>query len=295
MNSTVNADGLQRLMRALEAALREIGQFLTTSGGIPGEDSIAARELAAFSDRDLVLTAYSQGEMLIGVASEQITCFIRACAEPALTIATWSTVRAAMESCALIIWLMDPGIDARTRVKRSFAFRFEGLQQQLRMARAANDAVSVETCSRRIAEVEQTALAVGFERLIDRKGKRTGIGQVMPSITAVVGETLDEEAAYRLSSAVTHAHNWALQQLSYRVVQASDTPTGLKLLQKVAHPMCFQYLTDRAMKSFTTAVQCKTQLYGWNQELLAERIRVHNQRVNELAEAIEFKPDAEAG
>jgi hypothetical protein len=296
MNSAVDADGLERLMEALEEALLEIGQFLASSGDEPGDDSVAARELVAFSDRDLVLTAYSQGEILTGVASEQITCFIRACAEPALTIATWSTVRAVIESCALASWLLDPNIDVRTRVKRSFAFRFDGLEQQLRMARAADYPGSVEASSKRITDVEQRALAVGFDKLVDGKGKRTGIGQVMPSVTTLVREMLNEEAAYRLLSAVTHAHNWALQQVSYQIVHDRDAPAGLKVLQKVARPVCFQYLTQRAMKAFTTPALYKTRLYGWNRELLGEIIRVHNQRVNELAKEIEFKPEGdEAG
>jgi len=283
-------------MEALEEVQLEIGQFLASSGSGPENDSIAARELTAFSDRELVLTAYSQGEILIGVASEQITCFIRACAEPTLTIATWSTVRAVIESCALASWLLDPSIDVRARVKRSFAFRFEGLEQQVRMARTTSFPGSIETSSRRIDDVEERALALGFEKLVNGKGKRTGIGQVMPSITTLVRETLNEEGAYRLLSAVTHGHHWALQQVSYQVVHASDAPTGLKVLQKVARPICFQYLAQQAMKAFTSAAQNKTRLYGWNQELLEERIRIHNQRVNKLAKAIEFKAEGgEAG
>lgn len=293
MNSAVDADGLERLMEALEEVQVEIGEFLASGGRDPENDSIAARELTAFSDRELVLTAYSQGEILIGVASEQITCFIRACAEPVLAIATWSTVRAVLESCALASWLLEPSIDVRTRVKRSFALRFEGLEQQVRWARTTSLPGSVETSSERIDDVEERALALGFEKLANGKGKRTGIGQVMPSITTLVRETLNEEGAYRLLSAVTHAHNWALQRLSYQVVHASDAPPGLKVLQKVARPVSFQYLAQQAMKAFATTAQNKTRLYGWNQELLEEKIRIHDRRVNKLAKAIEFKPDGE--
>lgn len=296
MKSAVDADGLERLMAALEGVLLEIGQFLASNGGEPTGDSIAARELIAFSDRELVLTAYSQGELLIGVAYEQIVCFTRACAEPVLSIAPWTAVRAVIESCALASWLLDPGIDVRTRVARSFAFRFEGLEQQLKMARTTNYPGSIEASSKRIVDVEQSALAVGFGKLVNGKGKRTGIGQVMPSATTLVRETLDEEAAYRLLSAVTHAHPWALQQISYQVVRADDAPAGLKVLQKFARPISFQYLTLKAMKSFTAPALYKARLYGWNQELLEERIRAHKQRVNELARAIDFKPEGdEAG
>lgn len=299
MNSAVDAASLERLMEALEEALNETGRFLTSTGNEPTRGSIAAQELEDFSFRELVLTAYSQGDMLLEGASELVICFIRTCAEPTLPIASWSTVRAAIESCALASWLLDPGIDVKTRVRRSFALRFEGLDQQVKVARAMNHPGNIAASTQRINEVEQTAISVGFEKIVNNQGRRIGIGQAMPSITSIVAETLGEEVAYRLLSAVTHGHHWAIQRLSFEVLPInftaadSSTPFVLRPLKKAAKPICFQYLADQAMKAFTTPVLYKTKLFGGDHDLCLARIRYHEHRAHELARAIEFVPSEE--
>ena len=158
MNLTVDAASLERLMEALEEALAETGQFLTRVGNEPAQDSTAALEIASFPKRGLVLTAYSQADMLLEVGSELVTCFIRTCAEPALPIASWSSVRGVIEPCALATWLLDPSIDVRTRVKRSFALRFEGLDQQIKMMRTANRVENVDAISGKSTKLSRKLL-----------------------------------------------------------------------------------------------------------------------------------------
>ncbi|HXO20908.1 MAG TPA: hypothetical protein VOA87_13410 [Thermoanaerobaculia bacterium] len=300
MNLAVDAASLKRLMEALEEALAETDQFLARVGNEPAQDSTAALELASFPKRGLVLTAYSQADMLLEVGSELVTCFIRTCAEPALPIASWSSVRGVIEPCALATWLLDPSINVRTRVKRSFALRFEGLDQQVKMMRAAHRVENIEAISRRVDEVEQEAISLGYEAITNRDGQRTGIGQVMPSITSIVGETLDEEVAYRILSAVTHAHHWAVRRLNFDILPMDDpaiNPSaiapGLRALKKAAKPGCFVYLADQAMKAFTRPVLCKTKLFGGDYGLLGARIKFHNQRVTELSKAVGFVPERE--
>jgi hypothetical protein len=188
-------------------------------------------------------------------------------------------------------------------VKRSFALRYEGLVQQVKVARAMCKPENLEASLKRIDEVERKAISLGFEAIVNSKGRRAGIGQVMPPITAIVSETLDEEITYRLLSAVTHANQWAVQQLSFDVLPMSvaatvsdaANPYGLRALKKAAKPVCFQYLADQAMKAFTTPVLYKTKLFGGDYELLVKKIRLHEQRVHERAKAIEFVPEEEAG
>jgi hypothetical protein len=60
-------------------------------------------------------------------------------------------------------------------------------------------------------ELERVALGLGFDRITDEKGRRIGVGQVMPSITQIVIKMLNKEQDYRLMSAMVHAHAWALQ------------------------------------------------------------------------------------
>ena len=304
MTSAVDATALEHLMQALAEVLNETGQFLASKGHKPVEDSIAAWELVKFPGPELVATAYGQADILIQVAAEQVTCFIRACTEPALTIAPLSAVRAVLESCALASWLLDPLIDAESRVKRSLAFRYDGLDQQVKMARVARYPGGLEASSRRIESVEQSALKVGIGPVVDKKGKRIGIGEVMPPITILTDQTLGEEATYRLLSAVTHAHPWALQKLSFNILRIEGTPptdsssgraSPEAFLHKAAKPLCFQYLAHVSMKAFTKPVLYKAKLFGWEPGLLEARIEVHRQRITELAEAIAFDAEAEEG
>jgi hypothetical protein len=65
--------------------------------------------------------------------------------------------------------------------------------------------------------VEQDALSLGYQKFIDKKGDVNGIARRMPTITQLISQTLDEEPAYRLLSAVAHGHlgNTANQFPSY--------------------------------------------------------------------------------
>ena len=58
--------------------------------------------------------------------------------------------------------------------------------------------------------------------IVNKKGKRLGIGQKMPSATEVVKLMLDEEEMYRLLSAVTHGHDWAIRGLGFSPVLEGD-------------------------------------------------------------------------
>jgi hypothetical protein len=71
-------------------------------------------------------TAYSQGEILIE-AADYVFAVTRTLTEPAQTIAPWACARGALETSSLSMWLMDTGINANERVKRSLAFFMRGL------------------------------------------------------------------------------------------------------------------------------------------------------------------------
>ncbi len=290
-------------MQALEDLLDESGRFLALKGYEAAEHSKAAQELSAFPDREFVETAFSQGEQLMQVASEQVICFIRACAEPALTIATWSSVRAVIESCSLASWLLTPSIDVITRIKRSFAFRYEGIDQQAKFARATNNQITLDANLRRIDTLEQQAVSLGFKKVVDKNGKRIGIGQKMPPITALAGDAIGEEKAYRLLSAVTHAHPWAVQQVSYEILSGAAASGDFKIpvgytgsfLKKAAKPICLQYLALKASKAFTGVVVDKSVLFGWDNGEFGPMIQSHRERIGNLANALEVKFDPEEG
>ena len=75
----------------------------------------------------------------------------------------------------------------------------------------------MQSSEKRSDEVEQVALKLGYPPIVDKKGKRLGIGQ-KPSATEVVKLMLDKEEMYRLLSAVTHGQGWAIRWIGFSPV-----------------------------------------------------------------------------
>lgn len=271
MESLTRDDAL-RIIQALRELHDRIGQFLNESGQRPSADSRAATELRTYQCPKSLETAYDQGSMLVEAAADQLMAFTRTVSEPTQTIAPWTCVRAVVESSALAAWLLDPTIEARERVERSFALRYEGLSQRVKFARVALNESEFTKATERIDQVERVAISLGFLRVENRKGKRIGIAQHMPSVTRIIAQTLDKEATYRLLSAVTHAHHWALLQTSYCRVEGRETyhtedspeRASLHLLKKSLSPMGVAFLSKEGMCAFSTPVRHWCTLFGWD-------------------------------
>jgi hypothetical protein len=254
----------------------DVGRFLAEHGRKPTPDSQVAAELRSYERPKSLLDAYSQGTMLVEVAGDHMMAFAKTATEPVQTTAPWTCVRSLIESCALAAWLLDPNIEPRTRVQRSFAFRFEGLSQQVKFLRSIGDEIASSKAISRIDEVEQAALRLGFSQVQDKNGKRVGIGQIMPSITEIIKRTLDKESPYRLLSAMAHAHPWALQQLSFqkteepKVYVSEDSREGgkMNLLEKHLAPVSVAYLCNEVVTAFSEPISYKCQIFGWDMKHL---------------------------
>ena len=116
-------------------------------------------------------------------------------------------VRAVLELAAVASWLIDPTIDVKERAERSYGLRFEGLRQQKTFVDTAGE--DVAPAARAFLNLEAEASKLGITTCKDDKGKLTRIGEPWPSFTRLTKVTLDEEANYRLYSAMTHGHLWA--------------------------------------------------------------------------------------
>ena len=256
-----------------------MGKFMDRYQSLAMPSSPADLELHSFSRPESLVTAYSQGGILIEVAADQLMALTKTLTEPAQAIAPWTCVRAIIESCALSSWLLCPDIDPKIRVQRSLAFRYEGLLQQLKFVHAEKfDKVAITTITSRIDEVEQVALKLGFSRILDKNSKRIGIGQEMPNITSLVQVELDEESLYRILSAIAHAHPWALQQLSFRqinndnfnFVDGSEDNAKVHTYEKNLDLPFVIFLCHKAVINFTKPVWYQCKLLGWDQKELKE-------------------------
>jgi hypothetical protein len=278
---TFTSDEATKTVESLENLIDEVSIFLQRWSSGPTPNSQSVTELKSFQCSESVMTAYSQGSVLAVAATDQSKAFIRTVVEPAQTFAPWTCVRTVVESSALSAWLLDPIIDARTRVQRSFALRYEGLDQAVKFVRVAGNQADVDERIKRIDDVEQDALNLGYPKVMDKQGKkRIGIGQSMPSATALVKEVLDKEFEYRLLSAVAHGHQWALIRLGLRLVdQQTIGPNNVSeipqwsavaqtagLLEQHIRPNDVIYLSVTAATAFTKPFWYACQLFGWDTE-----------------------------
>lgn len=268
-------EDLIRIISALNTLLDEAASFFNIRGFDQSPESKAVAELASFRTKS-VQAAYSQGDLLIDVSADHLIALFRSLTEPVLTIAPWTSVRAIMESSALASWLLDPSIIARERVQRSFSFRYEGLTQQVKFARASG--LCADKALSRIDDIEKLALNLGFLRIEDAKGRRIGIGQQFPKVTDLIGSVLNEEAIYRLLSAFTRAHFWAIQQLSFsksQEINPEDTvfTHNTTYFEKALQPEAVVFLCHKAAYAFARPIWYKAQLYGYE---LPEFIKMLN-------------------
>jgi hypothetical protein len=274
---------ITNMVNSVALLLDSVRAYINENSNEPTPESRASAELLEFVRPELVNAAYSQANVLIEVAADHLQTFDRVLKEPVQTISPWNCVRAVLETSAIAAWILDPTIDARARVSRSFAFRYEGLDQQLKFARACNEKSLIDAAEKRITEVEAQALALGFERVAGKRGKRIGIAERMPGNTEIVRDILDEEINYRLLSAITHAHPWALQQLSFQVIREEERVN----LEKGIDLICVAYLCKIAVKAFLKPIRRCAELYGWDSDGLDEAVKPGSEI---LSLPIEFKP-----
>ena len=270
----MNVD-LNKMMESITNLHDQTGKFINETNFQPAPDSQAMKERSSFPREESVVTAHSQGWLLFEAAADQLMGLTKLLTEPVQTIAPWTSVRALIEASALAAWLLNPNIDVSTRVQRSFAFRFDGLTEQVKFLRALDNKIELAKAILRIDHVEKLALELGYPR-IEKDDKRTGIGQNMPSVTEIVKLELDQEAAYRLSSAMIHVHGWAITQLSFKtleeatmVVNRGDGSSfSINALEKHMDSRSVIYLSQNALVSFARPIWYQCVLFGWNRDIL---------------------------
>jgi hypothetical protein len=222
-----SSDDIDRMRLALRALLDDTAAFVNDVGPYPVAGSIADCEQRNGGASKQTEAAYLQGNLLFESAADHVAALIRLLVAPVTTVAPWTCVRGGLEAAAIACWLMADSISPEERVSRSFAYRHEGLSQQVRLGRAIGDKPACEKTARRINEVEAKAKSLGYPEIVDRNGRRIGIGQQMPHMTSLVGSALGEEELYRILSAMAHGHSFALIRLGFFAPDAAS-PTFLK-------------------------------------------------------------------
>ncbi|HMD89138.1 MAG TPA: hypothetical protein VKF38_08245 [Anaerolineaceae bacterium] len=231
----------------------------------PASGSLAVQERNSFSNQVLIKDVHYRGILSMESAADHFMAFADSMTEPAKTIAPWTCVRGLLESCAIAVWFLDPTIDAKTRVGRCFAFRYEGFIEQIKFLDLKKMQTEIDMAQQRIIKVEQDAVSLGYPRLLNKNGNINGIALRMPSIIDLIGTTLDREADYRLLSAIAHGHHWALWKIAFRINDV-ENPEGqdTNAIEKHLHPESAMYLCNISVTSFAKVLWCLWRLYGWD-------------------------------
>jgi len=261
--------------RSLERLFDEVSAFHTSQGGEPKPGSIAAQERASYSRPDAIQTVLGITNLLLESVGEHVTTFVKTITEPVNPLAAWTCVRSMLESSAIAAWLLDPAINAQTRVGRVFAHRYEGMEQQLKLMNAmGTPAADIQKFEAHINDTENIAFSLGFARLRNNRGQITSIGQPMPNATEMIQLMLQEGIAYRLMSAVAHGHTWALQQVGFKAAGPTVFgQNGVVVTPYEKHSGTVQgyaFLATRAAKCFAVPLWNHCRYFGWNDIKLKE-------------------------
>src|SRR5208337_3079984 len=104
-----------------------IVDYIAIYNNQPSIESRAITELGDSRYHKAIANAYSQSGVQLLMACDQLIALSRTFAEPMLTVAPWTCVRAILELTAVASWLVDPKIGVKERAERSYALRFEGV------------------------------------------------------------------------------------------------------------------------------------------------------------------------
>jgi len=211
------------------------------------------------------MNAYYQAGYLHEVSVDNVFAFTKQFHSPVPAIGPFVSVRAALESSSIAAWLAHPSIEPSERVARSLAFRKEGVIQQRKLATASR-LIDTSGIERRIEQLD-----AHFAQLRDTQPHSANaqrLTSTMPSTTELVRDCLNMEPDYRILSAVAHAHLWALQQVSFRVVRDQEGPH----LEKKLEPTVIIYLCKLAATSLVVPLRMLARQYGWNAPIIQHTI-----------------------
>ncbi len=272
--SDLSLEQAYEVLSALKELHKSTAKLLDERGHQPARESPADTELRTFQRPELVLAAYCQADMLVEATADYVQAFIKLATPPVQTIATWSAVRGAIEAGAFATWLLDVGIDARTRVQRSLALLYKGFVEQAKLERDNKNTTVMKKISDKEVETESVALELGFPKIRNCKGKRIGIGQCPPTIVDVVDKALNVKTEYRYLSGFVHCAHWAVSRGSYRKeeddsrvpIEYKSYDSGVQLLEKDLAPGSIVKLAELAGNAYLKPIENKCQLYGWDVE-----------------------------
>ena len=259
----------RRMLETLDFLPRAFGDLKDDNEAGWRANSQAAEESATFPDTEAVWTAYSQASLAITVAGDNTFAIERALTEPVMTVAPWVLARAVLESASVAAWLLDPKIDASTRVSRSMSLRLKHLRDELTYARSAlvEHPEADEDFTKAIAAVElringlpMIAQKRGITPGHDKKGKLIGFPDAVPGFTDLA-DALGEGDTYRLLSGLAHGRSWAILPLAMR---NAGVVTGVPIVEQDLSANSAIFIMSAVAEWFSKPAWNYVLLNGWD-------------------------------
>jgi hypothetical protein len=245
---------------AVSKFLKRFLVFLENAGFEPVDGSPAAMEIRSFKRRESIETAFAQAVQAFISATDHLEALETLISMRNFAMAPWSCARGMIEASAISMWLFEIGIGSKERVSRSLSLRYETLHQQEKMAKYDGDSNLVGQIGARIESVEKIAIGLEFPVLRGKRGQRTGIAQIKPSMTTLIERQFKNENLYRMLSGMAHADYTSLTALSFMKTDL-ETQHGALLIRAV--PVEIQFaLVSQVTTMYAKCAWLRTIQYG---------------------------------
>jgi hypothetical protein len=243
----------------IETLPSEFGGLADQYHGRPARGSQAEREIESFSDAEAVRTAYSQSALALDSVADHLDALRRATTEPVDVFASFSLARGILTSAAIAEWLSDGNISTTDRVGRSMSFRYEGIRQQRTLLNLKGSEEELQRVEGRLTAIVMDAARRGVPTSEDESGHAQKLTRKVPPDTKLAASSLQAEWQYRLLSAVSHGHSWALRATGFQ--QSADVPHGF--VTRDASPLIIGSLLHWSIEWFLRPAWSQAILMGW--------------------------------
>ena len=250
----------------------EVVTFIQAYEATPADDSMFSAARSRGLRVESLVTAWSMSLQLLELVSEHVSLFRASLDEPFAPMACGTCVRGMLEASAATCRLLDTSLDARDRIGRVFAIRHHELRRHRSFLRATSR--SDEDLVLRLEEVVSEARQLGYEAIVDRRGRQIGLVEKPPSATDVIRDVLDEERLYRLLSEVSHGTTWAIRKVCFEIVPNAPVRSEIggvpvTLMTKVSNLSHLESLVEAVAKAYSRSVWAISDFAAWDLDLLS--------------------------
>jgi hypothetical protein len=262
----VSSDAFADMARSLDDFCQALRSALTEHRG-PRPGSPASRE-----SRGEPL-AGEWGAIPSGDAATSVLLLTAACLDHLLaasaimnarrsSMALYTVIRGSAEAASAAFYLLDPGTDARERVRRSMNWRLAGLSEDMNLMRglAGPEAqASLQHSNQRVDAIARTARQFGFQFHAADRHRPARLGDKTPSATQLIDACASRTPGLgtvqqRVMSGVAHGQVHALMRFMRpssmltadgRAMVQLNLTASQAALDLMAGPFCASSLAER--------------------------------------------------